>query len=81
MVITSNMKAMGTKIFLSAKKYLDIIRPYLSDIINDYKAFKNLKVHSGNEVSDYETQFGEWKIQVTMSINFISFKYSDETLI
>ena len=64
---------------LSAKKYLNMIRPYLSDIINDYKAFKNLKVHSGNEVSDYETQFGEWKIQLTMSINFISPKDSDET--
>ena len=29
---------------LSAKKYLNRIRPYLSDIINDYKAFK-FKVH------------------------------------
>ena len=56
-----------------------MIRPYLSDIINDYKAFKNLKVHSGNEVSDYETQFGECKIQLTMSINFISSEDSDET--
>ena len=37
---------------LSAKKYLNMIKPYLSDIINDYKAFKNLKVHLGNEVSD-----------------------------
>ena len=36
---------------LSAKKYLNMIRPYLSDIINDYEAFKNLKVHSRNEVS------------------------------
>ena len=64
---------------LSAKKYLNMIRPYLSDIINDYKAFKNLKVHLGNEVSDYETQFGKWKIQLTISINFISSKDSDET--
>ena len=31
------------------------------------------------EVSDYETQFGEWKIQLTMSINFISSKDSNET--
>ena len=63
---------------LSVKKYLNMIRPYLSDI-NDYKTFKKLKVHSSNEVSDYETQFGEWKIQLTMSINFISSKDSDET--
>ena len=29
-----------------------MIRPYLSDIIDDYKAFNNLKDHSSNEVSD-----------------------------
>ena len=38
---------------------LDMIRQYLSDIINDHK-----------------TQ-GEWKIQLTMAINFISSKDSD----
>ena len=40
---------------LSAKKYLNMIRPYFSDIINDYKAFKNLKVYLGNEVSYYKS--------------------------
>ena len=48
---------------LSIKEYIDIIRPYLSDIINNYK-----------------TQ-GEWKIHLTMAINFISSKDSDETRI
>ena len=38
-----------------------------------------LKVHRSNEVIDYETQFGEWKIQLIMSINFISSKDSNET--
>ena len=56
-----------------------MIRPYLSDIINDEKIPKNLKVHSSNEVFDCETQFGEWKLQLTMPINFISSKDSDET--
>ena len=51
-----------------------MIRPYLSDIINDQKAPKNLRVYSSNEA-----QFGEQKIQLTMSINFISSKGSDET--
>ena len=46
---------------LSIKEYLDMTRPYLSDMINNHK-----------------TQ-GEWKIQLTMSINFISSKDSDET--
>ena len=40
-----------------------MIRPYLSDIINDHK-----------------TQ-GEWKIQLTLPINIISSKDSDETRI
>ena len=54
-----------------------MIRPYLSDIINDHKAHGKLKVHSGNKIIDCETQ-SEWEIQWTMSINFISFKDSDE---
>ena len=60
MVITLNMKVEETRTkILLPKEYLDIIRPYLSDIINDYKAQS------------------EWKIQLTMSINLISFKHSD----
>ena len=39
----------------------------------------NLRVRSRNEVINYETQFREWKIQVTMAINFISSKDSKET--
>ena len=46
---------------MSPEEYLHMIRPYLSDMIIDYK-----------------TQ-GEWKIQLTMSINFISSIDSDET--
>ena len=56
-----------------------MIRPYLHDIINDDKTPKILKFYSSNEVFDYETQCGEWKIQLTMSINFISSEDSDET--
>ena len=51
-----------------------MIGPYLSDIINDHKAPEVLKVHSGNKVIDYETTLGEWKIQLTMTINFVSSK-------
>ena len=57
---------------LSPKEYLDMIRPYLSDIINAHKTPKNLGVYSSNKVR-------EWKIQITISINFISSKVSDET--
>ena len=41
---------------LSPETYLDMIRPYLSDMINDHKTRR------------------EWKIQLTISINFISSK-------
>ena len=46
---------------LSIKEYLDIIRPYLNGIINDYK-----------------TQ-GEWKLHLTIAINFFYSKYSEKT--
>ena len=61
MVITSNMKAKETDKNLSPKEYLDMIRPYLSDMINDHKTRR------------------EWKIQLTMRINFISLENSKET--
>ena len=64
---------------MSPKEYLDVVRPYLSDIINNHKTRKNLRVHSSNEIIDNETQFRECKIQLTMIINFISSKDSDES--
>ena len=56
-----------------------MITPYLSDMINDHKNPMNLRVHSRDEVINYQTQFGEWKIQFKLAINFISFKDSKET--
>ena len=56
-----------------------MIIPYLRTMINDDKAPMRLKAHSRDKVIDYETQFGEWKIQLTMEINFISSKDSEET--
>ena len=44
---------------LSIEEYLNMIRPYLTNIIDDHK--------------------DEWKIQLTMEINFISIKDSSET--
>ena len=37
-----------------------MIRPYLSDMINDHKTQEVWEVHSGNKVIDYKTS-GEWK--------------------
>ena len=50
---------------LSVKEYLYKIMPYLSDLINDHKDIR----HNSNE----------WKIQITMHVNFISSKDTGET--
>ena len=48
-------------------------------MINDHKTPMRLRVHSRDKVIDYGTQFGEWKIQLTIQINSISSKDSAET--
>ena len=63
---------------LTTSEYLDMIRPYLSDIITDHKTQDEWKIHLGNTKTEHKTQ-GEWKIHLTMAINFISSKDSDET--
>ena len=55
-----------------------MIRPYLSDIINNHKTQGEWRIHSDNTIIKHKTQ-SEWKIQFTMAINFISSKDSDET--
>ena len=63
---------------LSIKKYLNMIKPYLSDIINDHKTRSSVRYHSDNKTWVEETP-SQWKIQLTMAINFIFSKDSDET--
>ena len=46
---------------------------YLRDMINDHKATMKLK--------NFKTQFGEWKTQLSMSINFVSSNDTGETRI
>ena len=46
--------------------------------LNDHKTQGVWKVHSGNRVIDYKTQSVS-KIQLTIKINFISSKDSEET--
>ena len=66
---------------LSVKKYLTRIKAYLSDIIINYKTQGTWRIYSCNEKIEHKTQ-SEWKIQLTMAINFISSKLdSDETRI
>ena len=41
---------------LSVKEYIDVIRSYLSDIINNHKTQGKWKIHSSNIITDYKTQ-------------------------
>ena len=41
---------------LSIKKYLVMIKPYLSDIINHHKTQDVCRIHSGNTITEYKTQ-------------------------
>ena len=64
---------------LTTNKYLDMIKPYFSDIINDHKTQGDSRIHLGNTIIKHKTQ-GECKIHLTMAISFISSKEdSDET--
>ena len=63
---------------LSIKKYLNMMKSYLSDIINDHKTQGKWGINSVNKMIEHKTQC-EWKIQLTIAINFISSKDSDET--
>ena len=53
------------------------MEPYLRDLINDPKTQGEWKVYSGNTVIDQKTQRKQ-KIKLTMVINFIFSKDSDE---
>ena len=57
-----------------------MIRPYLIDIINDHRTQGKWRIYTGNKILERKTQ-SEWKIQLTIAINFISSKDSDETRI
>ena len=64
---------------LPISEYLDMIRPYLNDIINTHKTQGEWRIHSHNTIIKNKTK-SEWKSQLTMVINFISSKPDfDET--
>ena len=65
---------------LSIEKYLNMITPYLCDIINNHKTHGLVRYHSCIKTWLEKTP-SEWKIQLTVQVNFISSKGSDETRI
>ena len=57
---------------LSPEEYLDIIRPYSRDLINDHKPTAELN-------NDSSAEHGEWKVQLVMLNNCISVKNFGDT--
>ena len=53
---------------LSPEEYLNMIRPYLRDLINKHKQIEELNNNNNNN----NTDCGEWKIQLLMIISCIS---------
>ena len=50
---------------LKPSEDLDMIGPYLSDIINNHKTNGEWRIHSGNTITEHKTQ-SEWKILLTL---------------
>ena len=68
---------------LSPEKYLDMIRPYLKDLINYHKPTTRLSNEENNsdtnETTNSDDERGEWKIQLVMQNNCISIKSFEDT--
>ena len=64
---------------LSPKQYLNLIRPYLRDLINKYKVIEELNnnnnnnnnSNNNNNNNNNDADRGEWKNQLKMHINCI----------
>ena len=78
---------------LLPNEYLNMIRPYLRDLINKHKPIERLNNNTdtnntdnntdnnniNNDNNNNNTERGEWKIMLRMYINVISTKSSNET--
>ena len=65
---------------LSPKEYLDIIRSYLTDLINDHKPTVKLNNDDDDEdKDDDDDERGEWKVQLVMQNNCVSVKSFENT--
>ena len=71
-IITQNIRAGDRYENLSPERYLDMIRPYLRDLINYHKTIAKLNNDSGAER-------GEWKVQLVMQNNCVSVKNFEDT--
>ena len=63
---------------LSPREYLNMIRPYLRDLINTHKPIERLNNNDNNNDNN-DTDRGEWKIMLRMYIKCIFTKSFIET--
>ena len=47
---------MKVKEIKTPSEYLDMIRPYLRDIINGHETQGEWRIHSGNTITEHKTQ-------------------------
>ena len=63
---------------LSPKEYLDVIRPYLRDLINEHKPKAELNntndTNNSKNSNNNNTDRAEWKIQLVMQNNLFLIK-------
>ena len=65
---------------LSPEEYLDMIRSYLRDLINDHKPTEELNNEDNDDDdNNNNNNKAEWKIQLTMQIKYISSKNVEDT--
>ena len=60
---------------LSPEEYLDLIRPYLRDLMNNHKPTEKIN----NNANNSDTERGKWKIQIIMQNNCISTRNFEDT--
>ena len=64
---------------LSPKEYLNLIRPYLRDLINYHKPIIELNNNNNNNNNSNNNNSGEWKIQSIIKNDFVSLKDFQDT--
>ena len=57
---------------LSPKEYLNVIRSYLRNLINDYKPI--MELNNNNNNTNTNSNRAEWRIQLIIKNDFISVK-------
>ena len=68
---------------LSPREYLNVVRPYLGNLINDHKPIlelnNNNNSNDNNNNNNNNNNIAEWKIQLIIKNNFVSVKDFEDT--